>query len=127
MGRRRGTSRLEFLDAIHDDFDGSTSLPRQDGSHRFEVDRNLDTNPATECERRHRHLRYWQAQDLGGLPLHHKRTLRTRPDVEMPIFVPQSRGIVRFNVALMDCGRVELPLKHHIRLTKALGWVTEQE
>src|SRR5436309_3944247 len=120
MGGRRWTSRLEFFDTTHDDFDGATGLARQHRGHWFEVDRNLTAKAATDFARRHGHLRHWQTQDLRGLPLHHKGTLRARPDVEMAIFVPQCRGVVRLDVALMHGRRVELPLDDHISLTKAL-------
>src|SRR5262245_40296944 len=101
MGSRCRTGRLEFLDATHDDFDRTTSFARQDRGHRFEVDRNLTTKSATDFARRHRHLRHRQAQDLSGLALHYEGALCARPDVEMAIFVPQRRGVVWLDIALM--------------------------
>ena len=45
----------------------------------------------------------------------------------MPILVPQRRGIVRFDVALVHGGGVELPFNYHLGIPKALRHITQRE
>ncbi|CUV02582.1 hypothetical protein MGWOODY_Clf2864 [hydrothermal vent metagenome] len=47
------------------------------------------------------------------------------PDGDSAVRVPAGRGGVRFDVALMHCLGMKVPLNHYISLRKPLFWVTE--
>ncbi len=124
--RARGRARgVELFDTAHDQFHRLAGLLGQNRAYRLQVHRNLAAKTATDFTRRHRHIRHRNAQDFGGLLLHHKLALRTRPDIEVPIFMPQHRRVVRLDIALVHSLRVELALNDDIGLLKARFRVTE--
>ena len=66
-------------------------------------------------------------QQLRHLGAHREGALRAAPDGHVAVGVPQGRGVVRLDVALVNGGGVELALDDDGRLGEALVDVAELE
>ena len=116
----------EDILARHDELDRTAGLARQQGRDRFHVDRDLAAKAAADLHRRDLDVRHRNLQDLRGHVAHDEGTLRGAPDVQAAVVVPKRCHVVRLDIALVDRGRVERPLDHHVRAREPLGNVARR-
>ena len=124
---RRRARALELLDAAHDQLDRLARLARQQRRHRLQVDGDLAAKAAADFGGHDGDARHRDAEHLGRLLLHHEGALRAGPDGDVAFLVPEGRGVVGLDVALVHGGGVELALDHQVGLLEAFRHVAQGE
>ena len=117
---RRRASRLQDLGAAHNHFHRMPGLSRQQRGNRFQIRFDLPAKSPANLQGHNLNLRHGNAQNSRRLIPHAKRALIAAPDRHHAIGIPQHRGILRLNIALMHHIREKLALDNHIRFGKPL-------
>ena len=89
------------------------------------IKREFAAESAADFHWRYPHLRdrYIQRRSHGAT--HLERALRARPDVQPAVIVPKGGHVLRFDVALVDRGGVELAFNNDVGLAETRGDVSK--
>ncbi len=126
-GHHRRVTRVachQFLNVVHNHFDGPSGVERQVITHRHIHERPLAAKIATNAGRIHPNLLLGHVPYGSQLIPQHERTFVVGPHLRPAIVVDMHHTGVRLHVALVHQLRVEGVLKDQVCRPKALFEVT---
>ena len=100
-----------------------SGLARHDRRRRFQIDGELATKPTTDLAGNNFDLRDRDLQHVGHLSADIERTLGAHPNRYRAVVAPMHCRVVRFDISLVDCRRVEFPLHYYFRLSESRFYI----